>query len=139
MLLCCRNLRLFYLSSFRNSGLPKSREQNHVSLTKNNSKIIVNVKLIKCVVIIRNIFGIAIDCLGKQGGIEEIVRVLNEMGKNHRRRGIPKKAFVELRVIVIEVLSQVCHLDDEGKEAWNDLIDVVYHVLFTNLDDKRIL
>jgi hypothetical protein len=89
--------------------------------------------------LVRNIFGIAIDCLGKSGGIEEIVRVLNEMGKNHRRRGIPKKAFVELRVIIIEVLSQVCHLDDEGKQAWNDLIDVVYHVVFTNLDDKRIL
>lgn len=87
----------------------------------------------------RNIFGIAIDCLGKQGGIEEIVRVLNEMGKNHRRRGIPKKAFVELRVIILEVLSQVCHLNDDGKKAWSDLIDIVYHVIFTNLDDKRLM
>lgn len=61
------------------------------------------------------------------------------MGKNHRRRGIPKKAFVELRVIIIEVLASLCHLDDEGKAAWNDLIDVVYHVVFTNLDEKRLL
>lgn len=87
----------------------------------------------------RNIFGIAIDCLGKQGGMDEIIRELNDMGKNHRRRGIPKKAFVELRVIIIEVLSSVCRLDDEGKTAWNDLIDIIFHVVFTHLDDKRFL
>jgi hypothetical protein len=82
----------------------------------------------------RNIFGIAIDCLGKEGGLEEIVRELTDMGKSHRRRGIPKKAFVELRVVIIDVLTKSCHLDDEGKQAWNDLIDIVYHVIFTNLN-----
>ncbi|CRK86240.1 CLUMA_CG000352, isoform A [Clunio marinus] len=81
---------------------------------------------------IMNVFGISVDCLDKQGGIDEIIRLLNDMGRSHKRRGIPKRAFVELREIIIEVLSQVCHLDDEGKQAWNDFIDIVYHVVFRN-------
>jgi hypothetical protein len=60
------------------------------------------------------------------------------MGKNHRRRGIPKKAFVEIRVIILEVLTEVCKLDDEGKQAWSDLLDTLYHIIFTNLDDKKL-
>lgn len=83
--------------------------------------------------------GIAIDCLGMPGGTEEIVKTLNEMGKSHRRRGIPKKAFTELREIIMEVLTQVCHLDDEGKQAWNYLFDIVFHIVFTNLDERKII
>lgn len=80
----------------------------------------------------------AIDCLGKQGGSDEIVKLFDEMGKNHRRRGIPKKAFVEIRAIIVETLSELCKLDDEGKQAWLDLFDTVYHILFTTLDEKRL-
>ena len=69
--------------------------------------------------------------------MEEIIKMLNEMGKNHNRRRITKRSFNELRGIIVEVLSQVCHLDDEGKEAWNSLLDTVYHVIFSNLDAKR--
>lgn len=60
------------------------------------------------------------------------------MGKNHRRRGIPKKAFVEIRAVIVEILSESCKLDDEGKQAWSDLLDTLYHILFTILDDKRL-
>lgn len=65
--------------------------------------------------------------------MEEIVKILNEMGKSHKRRGISKKAFIELRVVIVEILLQACHLDDEGTEAWNCLLDTVYHVIFSNL------
>lgn len=65
--------------------------------------------------------------------MEEIIKLLNETGKNHNRRGVSKKAFMELREIIVEVLSEVCHLDDEGKDAWCSLLDTVYHVIFSNL------
>lgn len=86
----------------------------------------------------RTVFATSVDCLGKPGGLEEIIKVLNEMAKSHKRRDIPKKAFVELREIIVEVLSGVCHLDEEGKDAWNCLLDTVYHVIFSNLDDNRL-
>lgn len=41
----------------------------------------------------RNVFSIAIDALGRENGMEEIVKLLNEVGKSHARRKIPKKAF----------------------------------------------
>lgn len=65
------------------------------------------------------------------------MKLLNVMGKNHKRRGISKKAFVELREVLLEVLLQVCHLDDEGKEAWENLLDIVYNIIFTNLEEKK--
>lgn len=83
--------------------------------------------------------GTSVDCLGKEGGLEEIVKVLNEMGKSHRRRGIPKKAFAELREVLMDVLMKVCHLDEEGVVAWNYLIDIVFHVVFTNLDANKMM
>lgn len=60
------------------------------------------------------------------------------MGKNHKRRGISKRAFNELREILVKVLSEVCHLDDEGADAWSALLDTVYHIIFTNLDEKKV-
>lgn len=86
----------------------------------------------------RTLLSSAIDCLGKQGGMEEIIKLLNEMGKSHKRRGISKKAFVELRTILVEVLSHVCHLDEEGVQAYNDLFDTIFHIVFSNLDEKKL-
>ena len=59
------------------------------------------------------------------------------MGNNHRRRGIPKKAFTEIRGVLLDVLTEICRLDDEGVKAWNDLVDTVFHYLFTKLDEKK--
>jgi hypothetical protein len=74
--------------------------------------------------------------LGQDKGTETIINLFNEMGKNHRRRGIPKRAFIEIRTIILQVVGDLCKLDDEGKRAWNDLLDTVYHIIFTNLDNK---
>ena len=41
----------------------------------------------------RNVFSIAIDALGRENGKEEIVKLLNEVGKSHARKKIPKKAL----------------------------------------------
>lgn len=60
------------------------------------------------------------------------------MGKNHKRRGISKKSFVQLRGVIVEVLSNLCHLDDEGIEAYSSLFDTVYHIIFNNLDDRKM-
>jgi hypothetical protein len=38
---------------------------------------------------------------------------------------------------LIEVVSGACALDDEGQEAWNDLMDTMYHITFNVLDELR--
>lgn len=60
------------------------------------------------------------------------------MAKNHKRRGISKKSFVQLRGVIVEVLCAVCHLDEEGIEAYSMLLDTVHHIIFNNLDDGKM-
>jgi hypothetical protein len=63
--------------------------------------------------------------------------VVTEIGKYHRRRGIEKKSFNQLRIVILEIMSDVCKLDDESKRAWNDLMDVLYHIIFSVLDEGK--
>jgi len=83
------------------------------------------------------VFATAINALGTENGLPAIVSLVTETGKYHRRRGISKRNFVELRGVIIEILSTVCRLDDEGKQAWSDLMDVLYHIIFTVLDETK--
>lgn len=66
-----------------------------------------------------------------------MVKTVTDTAKYHKRRGILKKSFVDLRSVVIEVLTDVCRLDEEGKKAWNDLFDTIYHVMFNVLDENK--
>lgn len=36
----------------------------------------------------------------------------------------------------MEVLSDVCQLDDDGAVAWNALLDILYHIIFECLDGR---
>nr|BAO18441.1 globin [Polypedilum nubifer] len=86
---------------------------------------------------IMKIFATAIDALGTENGLQVILGVVTEIGKYHRRRGIEKKHFNQLRSVILDILGQVCKLNDEEKKAWNDLMDTVYHVIFNVLDEGK--
>jgi hypothetical protein len=82
--------------------------------------------------------------------------ILFPVGRSHRNRQIKKRAYVELRIVILEVLSDMCGLDDDGNKhrninfhrithfdlisilagivAWSKLLDVIYHVLFECID-----
>lgn len=42
----------------------------------------------------------------------------------------------ELRDVIVSVLVAVCSLDEEGKTAWGTLMDIIYHIVYTKLDEK---
>lgn len=75
--------------------------------------------------------------LGTEDGLKNISSMVKDTAKYHKRRGITKKSFVELRSVVIEIVASVSKLDDEGKKAWNDLFDTVYHIIFNVLDEAK--
>lgn len=85
----------------------------------------------------RNVFAAAIDALGSEHGFDFIIHTITDTAKYHKRRGITKKSFVDLRSVVVEVVTEVSRLDDEGKQAWNDLFDTIYHVIFNVLDEAK--
>lgn len=44
--------------------------------------------------------------------------------------------FQELRNVIVPILVQVCSLDDEGKTAWGAFMDIVYHIMYSKIDEK---
>lgn len=47
--------------------------------------------------------------------LAELTDFLFPVGKSHIKRKISKKSYNDLRSVVVDVLSDVCKLDDEGK------------------------
>lgn len=47
--------------------------------------------------------------------LAELTDFLFPVGKSHIKRKISKKSCNDLRSVVVDVLSDVCKLDDEGK------------------------
>jgi hypothetical protein len=59
------------------------------------------------------------------------------MADYHGRKDIKKEYFMQIRQVILEILGKVCSLNDEGVEAWNDLMDVIYHITFNVLDELK--
>ncbi|CAO1370909.1 unnamed protein product [Diamesa serratosioi] len=85
---------------------------------------------------IMNVFSSVIDALDKDPELKGIKRIVAEVGRSHARRRISKKAFNELREVLVEVLSDVCQLDADGAVAWITLLDILYHIIFECLDGR---
>ena len=108
-----------------------------VTLTKLCKKFKKPFNLLIFIKIPRNVFAAAIDALGTENGFDFIIQSITDTAKVHKRRGISKQNFVDLRSVVVEVVSEVSRLDDEGKQAWNDLFFFFFHVIFTVLDEAK--
>lgn len=76
-------------------------------------------------------FGDTIDCL--QTDPSEIPNIWHTIGESHEIREIPKTAFMDLKGVIMEILSEVCKLTDEQKGAWNILLDYCFNILFEHL------
>jgi hypothetical protein len=81
-----------------------------------------------------NVFASVIDALDKDPDLSGIKQILAEseliiylfnylfeikitiksVGRTHARRRTRKQAYMELRVVILEVLSDMCKLDDDG-------------------------
>lgn len=40
------------------------------------------------------------------------------VGISHAKRNVSKKAYDDLRIVLVEILSDVCSLDDNGEEEF---------------------
>lgn len=59
---------------------------------------------------------------------------LAEYGVSHARRKIQREPYDDLRVVVMEILTEVCQLDEEGVVAWNKFFNLVFGVFFECID-----
>lgn len=77
-------------------------------------------------------FGDTINCL--QNDPLAIPKIWETLGEEHNLREIPKTAFQDLKGVIIEILSEVCSLNDEQKGAWNILLDFCFQNVFEHLE-----
>ncbi|CAG9812123.1 unnamed protein product [Chironomus riparius] len=83
---------------------------------------------------IMEFFGAAIDSLGTEQQRDILVTALSDNADYHGKKGITKEHFIQMRDVMLEVISGACKLDDEEKKAWSDLMDIMYHITFNVLD-----
>nr|BAO18442.1 globin [Polypedilum nubifer] len=86
---------------------------------------------------IMNIFNTAIEALGTENCKSTVFNAISDNADFHGKKGIKKEHYNQLRDIMLETVAGACTLDDEGKEAWSCLMDVVYHITFNVLDELR--
>lgn len=80
-----------------------------------------------------------ITLLGKADTQAAIKTILNEMGENHRTRGIPKDMFNEFRTAVFSYLkAHATGFNDDAAHAWGDAFDKMYYVIFSALDGHPV-
>jgi hemoglobin-like flavoprotein len=80
-----------------------------------------------------------IALLGKEATQPAIKTILNEMGYNHKNRGITKEQFNEFETALIAYLKTQVSWGDNVEKAWGDAFDKMYYVIFSNLDGKPVV
>lgn len=83
-----------------------------------------------------NTFSASVDSIQLEGGFEAVKDIWNEIGESHKKRKITRQAFLELRDVVVSILSTVCQLTNEGKVAWTILLDYIYEAVFETLENN---
>jgi hypothetical protein len=62
------------------------------------------------------------------------LNLINELGKNHKNRGIKKEKFVEFRKALTDYVATSIMWNDDVAAAWNKSFDNMFSVIFSNLD-----
>jgi hemoglobin-like flavoprotein len=68
-----------------------------------------------------------------------IKTLVNQLGVEHKNRGIPKEQFNEFRSSLTAYLSQHAPWGDNVAHNWNQAIDNVYFIIFSNLEGHPVL
>jgi hemoglobin-like flavoprotein len=76
---------------------------------------------------------------GNEAALPAVKTLVNELGQDHKRRGIPKEQFNEFRTAITNYASTHTSWGDNVAAAWNHAIDNVYAIIFSNLEGHPVL
>lgn len=108
-----------------------------------------------------NVFASSIDCLTKENGLAVVAMQWTEVGRDHIKRKVNRHEFMvnqkknnnsfpnkkliflvcfifimqQIKGIILDVLTELCHLNEEEQIAWSKLLSTIYHFLFGGLGD----
>lgn len=81
------------------------------------------------------VFQAAVDAFDTTDPEGHLQQVWTKVAVTHSHHKIQKDSFNELRDVVLEVLTNVCSLEETQQEAWGAFFDLVYAIVFQKLDD----
>lgn len=76
------------------------------------------------------VFDESIQTLGHDNCVDKLQEIWGEIAVTHFKRQISRQSYNELRGVILEVLSEVCKLDDAQTAAWCKMTDIVYDIIF---------
>lgn len=76
------------------------------------------------------VFDESVSVLSKSDYKQQLKSIWTAIGTSHENRNIPKESFKELRIVLIEMLTSCCNMDDNQKQAWNDFFDNIFELSF---------
>ncbi|KAM7359748.1 globin 1 isoform 1-T2 [Cochliomyia hominivorax] len=83
------------------------------------------------------VFDESIQMLGHDWSGPKLEEMWSEVAKSHFKRQIEKQSFNELKEVILEVLTEVCNLNEKQTAAWVKLMDIVYTIVFNTLDQLK--
>nr|BAO18437.1 globin [Polypedilum nubifer] len=75
---------------------------------------------------------------GNQAALPAVKTLVNELGQNHKNRGITEAQFNEFRTALTSYVSANAPWGDNVAAAWNQALDNVYFIIFSNLNGNPV-
>ncbi|KAG5667630.1 hypothetical protein PVAND_015604 [Polypedilum vanderplanki] len=75
---------------------------------------------------------------GHDGTEPAMKTLMNEMGQNHKGRGVTKAQFNEFRTAFMTYMKSHSPFGDNVQTAFNKAFDTMYYVIFENLDGHTV-
>ncbi|KAG5677993.1 hypothetical protein PVAND_007705 [Polypedilum vanderplanki] len=79
-----------------------------------------------------------ISLLGHDETQPAVKTILNEMGQNHRNRGVTKQQLEEFGSSLMKFMKEHSSWNDKAEHAWHDAMDKMYFVIFSSLDGHPV-
>jgi hypothetical protein len=80
-----------------------------------------------------------VSLLGSDSNQAAINTIFNQMGQTHRNRGIPQQQFTEFRTAFVNYLQANVAWNDNTAQAWNDALDQMFNIIFSNLQGTPVV
>lgn len=81
------------------------------------------------------VFQAAVDAFDSSDPEARLQQVWTKVAVTHSHHKIEQDAFNELRDVVLEVMTNLCAMDESQQEAWGVLFDVAYAIVFHKLEE----
>ncbi|XP_021915777.1 globin isoform X2 [Zootermopsis nevadensis] len=68
-----------------------------------------------------------------------LVEMLTKLGQNHRKHGISRQEFNDLKITLLKLLKKKLgsKFTCEDEAAWKKMLDVAFSVIFTGMDEDQ--